>query len=160
MPDAAAYLRGVVDEYQASYVFRNQVDFVAWEAEALSRLAPDSTLTEVHTLIYELFDMMRAVTQHDHLSFYTPEQVQSQVLSPNRQRYGLHFTAENIVWLVEPGSPATRAGFQVGDVLVSLNGAPPAQATLLEEENTFGFERNGRLQTVTLAAEAYPNLLP
>ena len=158
-PDAAAYLRGVVDEYQASYVFRDQVDFVAWEADALTRLTPNSTLAEAHQLIFEMFDMMRAATQHDHLSFYTPEQVQSQVLSSNRQRYGLHFTADNIIWLVEPGSPAAAAGFQVGDVLVALNGNPPAQATLLESENTFGFERNGRLQTITLAAANYPNLL-
>ena len=159
-PDAAAYLRGVVDEYEATYVFRDQVDFVAWEADALARLTPNSTLAEAHQLIFELFDVMRAATQHDHLWFYTPEQVQSQVLSSNRERYGLHFTAENIIWLVEPGGPAAAAGFQVGDVLVSLNGDPLAQATLLDDENTFGFERNGRFQTVTLAADDYPNLLP
>lgn len=159
-PDAAAYLRGVVDEYQARHVFRDQVDFVGWEAEALSRLSADSTLAEAHQHVFEMFDMMRAATQHDHLWFYTPEEVQTQVLSPNRERFGLHFTGDNVIWLVEPGSPAAAAGFQVGDVFVSLNSAPPAQATLVEGENTFGVERNGRLQTIVLAAASYPNLLP
>ena len=51
-PDAAAYLRGVVDEYQSGHVFRDQVDFMAWEADALSRLTPDSTVEEGHQLIF------------------------------------------------------------------------------------------------------------
>lgn len=159
-PDAAAYLRGVVDEYEASYVFREQVDFAAWEAEAVARLTPDSTLEEAQQLIFEMFDMMRAATQHDHLAFYTPERVQSLILSPNRERFGLSFDAEGMIWLVEPGSPAAAAGIQVGDRLVAYNGILFRQAPPPEGETAFTIERNGRSQTIVFSPAVYSNLLP
>lgn len=159
-PDAAAYLRGVVDEYQAGHVFREQVDFVTWEADALSRLTPDSTLEEAHQLIFELFDAMRSATKHDHLGFYTPEQAQSLLFAPARARIGLHFDGEGVVWLVEPDSPAEAAGMQIGDRLLAINDAPLQEIRLNAGENEIAFEREGEARAVAVTPADYSNLLP
>lgn len=159
-PDAVAYLRGVVDEYQAGHVFHEQVDFVTWEANALSRLTPDSTLEEAHQLIFELFDVMRAATKHNHLGFYTLEQAESLLFAPARARIGLHFDSEGVVWLVEPGSPAEAAGMQIGDRLLAINGAPLQEIRLNEGENEIAFERGGEVRAVAVTPADYSNLLP
>lgn len=159
-PDAAAYLRGVVDAYQADYIFRDQVDFVAWEKEALARLTPDRSLDEVRQLLLEMFDMMRAVTRHDHLNYYSPERVQSQVLSPVRPRLGLQLDGDGAAWLVEPGSPAAAAGMQTGDRVLRINGLAWPQIELRDGENEIVFERAGTTQAVFVAATPFANLLP
>lgn len=157
-PDAAAYLRGLVDEYQANYVFRDQVDFVAWEAEVLTRLTPDSPLEEAHQLIFEMFDMMRAATQHDHLAYYSPERLESVVLSPARPRLGMMPDSDGMVWLVEPGSPAETAGMQIGDKLLTINGM--VGANTVDGLNEVEFERDGQVITVSIPLEFFSNLRP
>ena len=86
------------------------------------------------------------------------------VLPDNAKFFKLKDASGAIVGEVTPGSPASRAGLQAGDVIVQLNGHPVVNASALQvvvsEDNpgqhlALGIIRNGNPQTVDVTVGQY-----
>ena len=96
-------------------------------------------------------------------------------LTPERaSTYGLHDTAGALVTAVSPSSAAERAGIQINDVIISVNGKHIRDSGSLKnaiglrrpgDNVQIGFVRDGRTRTVTaelgaLTTSAGPDLSP
>ena len=87
-----------------------------------------------------------------------------------RSLHGTGYAKGALVYAVELGSPAARAGLQTGDRIVAVNGAPmdvqhpeqvPAAQRMLAELESgaaarLEVQRDGKLHTVSLTPEPYP----
>lgn len=157
-PSAQLYVSGVVDILKAYYYFRDQLDWVTLEAALDARLDENSTIAEAYDALRWLMEEMAAMVGHHHMVLRTPEQVQTAQQGQD-QHVGLQML-DDVVTLVWPGSPAALAGLQVGDRIVTVNGAPFAEANFNADSFDVVVERAGQMIEATLTPQSIPLLIP
>ncbi len=118
LPDA--YLEGALNWIEDNAMLGSAINWPALRAEA-QRLVPNpATAADTYPAIRLVLERLAA--QGDMNAFLREPGPWNELDEPG-------FTATipgNIVIAVAPGSPAERAGLRVGDVIETINGAPPA----------------------------------
>jgi C-terminal processing protease CtpA/Prc len=148
----AEYLSNALDWIETHSVKINTVDWVAIRREALA-LAPDpQTTADTYPAI--LFVMKQL---GDSATFFLPPDDTKDI--PDITGITA-FYPEAVIVGIDPSSPAERAGLRVGDVIETINDAPPRQwqgTRFIDWYDTallqLAVRRSGRDQTITVTLE-------
>ena len=150
------YLSNALDWIESHSVKIDTIDWAAIREQAVL-LAPDPQSTED---TYPALEFV--VTQlGDTVTYFIPASL------ANEARNDLGFDAfypEAVITTITPGGPADRAGLRVGDVIKSINGAPPKQfegTPYLDIDGVaarISVQRAGQNQPITVTLEAVPHI--
>jgi C-terminal processing protease CtpA/Prc len=123
--EALAYVTEALDYIQAHSVRRMALDWSILRQEVLELAAEAQTPAETYPAIERALELLG----DQHSFFSTPEQ-QRQMQEGKIIRAGIYATyPEGIIAIVDPGSPAERAGVQCGERIEHINGQPFATLT-------------------------------
>lgn len=121
-PSATAYIRGIRDIFDLSYIFIDQIDIAAWEAESLTAIGQTGTVNDAYAEVKRLFTEIAEQIGDRHGGIVTPERVLMR--TGQIKTVGVTFNDDYVVMLVHPAGPGAQAGFQIGDRLQTINGLP------------------------------------
>ena len=123
--EAYDYIQEALDFVQQTWLGRDHIDWVALRRKAVAMAAANNAQTPTDT-----HGALSAVVQSladFHTTFSTPQDVAGEPENiPEAVGIAASY-AKRMVTGVDPGSPAEKAGVQVGDIIVSVNGVPTEQ---------------------------------
>lgn len=116
---ADEYLLNALDWIETHSVKVNTVDWATVREEALALASEPQTTADTYPAI--LFVMKQL---GDSATFFLPPDDKKK--KPDSVGFNA-FYPDAVIVSIDPGGPAEKAGLQVGDVIVSINNAPPLQ---------------------------------
>ena len=116
---ADEYLLNALDWIETHSVKVNTVDWATVREEALALASEPQTTADTYPAI--LFVMKQL---GDSATFFLPPDDKKK--KPDSVGFNA-FCPDAVILSIDPGGPAEKAGLQVGDVIVSINNAPPLQ---------------------------------
>ncbi len=158
-PSAAAFIRGVRDVFDVSYIFIDQIDTAAWEAEALAAVGPAGRVEAAYAQVQRLFAEIAEQVGDRHGAIVTPERAMAS--TGQTRTVGVTFDDDYVVMLVHPAGPGAQAGFQIGDQLLTVNGLPVTDPqAFAAAPYTVELDRAGQRLVLTVAPVPLDPYLP
>jgi carboxyl-terminal processing protease len=115
------YLNNALDWIETHEVLRDRVDWAQVRQEATDLASGAQTTAQMHLALEHVLDTL-CYAGDSYAFLYDPETPTSGKTSGIMATY-----TDGVIVQVSPGSPAERAGIQVGDTIVTLNGKPYAE---------------------------------